>query len=129
MEFTSQDKTKTLAIHLYRCQWQDTVYGPRKEMIFALDATHAQDIVYDRFVFNNNVQQLEVTEIPMKKVTRVPRKGSVLVKESATKDGQVVKSEYLCEITRFYCSGCDNQVMRAGDFCDKCGGYFEKGEY
>ena len=114
-------------VHLYRCTWNDKIYGARSERIFALDDQHARDIVHDMFDYQGSVRELNVQEIEMREVHRVKREGEVLVKESATRSGEKVAKEYYVPVTRFYCSHCNNQVMPAGTFCDKCGGYFTKG--
>ncbi len=128
MELLLHEQAKHAGIHLFRCAWNDTWYGERQEFIFALDSQHANDIVDDRFNLNNTVKELNIKEIEIREVTRVPRQAEVLVKESSNKPGEgIVKSQYYVQITRFHCSHCGNQVMPGGDFCDKCGGYFTKG--
>lgn len=116
-------------VHLYRCVWNDKWYGDQQEFIFALDAQHAEDIVNDRFNYQNHIKDLRISEIPMREVTRQPRQGRVLVKGASRTPGEgMIKSEYYIDITRYYCSGCQNQVMPGGDFCPYCGGYFRKEE-
>lgn len=115
-------------IHLFRCKWNDTWYKARQECIFALDANHAQDIVMERFNFDNNVQDLNIAEIPIVPVTRIERHEFIQVKDTVEQRNKTItRGSYSRPITRLYCSNCNNQVMPGGDFCDSCGGYFTKG--
>lgn len=124
------ENTHPNGIHLFRCQWNDTWYGPRKEFIFALDKQHASDIVEDRFNFDNNVTELNLAEIQIRPVTRIAREGQVQVRTVSNTPGEgIVKSSCYMPVTRFFCSHCNTQVMPGSDFCDNCGGYFTKGSF
>ena len=117
------DLMHTLGVHLFRCRWDDKWYGSKQEFIFAMNQQHAQDIVNDKFNYQNNIYNLTIREIPIREITRLSRQECVLVRETSSKPG---KSQYYIDITRYYCSECYEQVMPGGDFCPCCGGYFRK---
>ena len=116
MAVINENNSKIPGIHLFRCTWDDDWYGKSKEFIFALDEQHARDIVEERFNGNKTVRNLSVNEVTIRPVRCVPRQTHMLIQGSTR------------PVTFFYCSYCNNEVMPYNDFCDNCGGYFEKGD-
>lgn len=104
-----------MKVHLYRCEWTDTFYGSRKELIFACDSAHAKEIVYAKYSYRNSITSITITEIPIREVHRISYTRKILVSSGAVYDVPVD-----------YCSDCGNQVTPGCTFCDNCEGYFVK---
>lgn len=102
-----------------------TDFIDKKEYIFAIDESHAREIICKRWQVRKNKKGLRIEEVSFVTAEKIARTQTELVHETtyAYWLGNYDSSHY-AEVTRHYCSKCGKEVQEANPLCPHCGAYF-----